>query len=131
MTAEQSHAVQPNDIDTSKHFWNSFDHNETEISANYIVAFCQERGRGWGPFTYEEINAFYQKRCTSNSPGNFTFNRLVPGTHNHMTARSFPQGETRSNKAALFLMEDGSYQISDDFITRCHRSSPSKSSLPT
>lgn len=115
----------PEEIDASQHFWDSFGNAETEISARDIVAFCQDRDQGWQPFTYEAINTFYQQRCKAKSPGNFTFNRLVEGTHSHMTAQSFPQGEQRSNNAVI-AENDGRYYITQKFVDRCYKSSPQK-----
>src|SRR5688572_28580841 len=71
-----AHPIQPHHIDAMQHFWDAFDHHETEVSARYIVGLCQERG-GWLPFTEEEIERFYQK----SGHKNFIFNRLIePGT---------------------------------------------------
>jgi len=51
--------IKPQDIDASKHFFDAFDHCETEVSAGWLVRFAQQRGQGWAPFTFDEINAFY------------------------------------------------------------------------
>jgi hypothetical protein len=40
------------------------------------VYFFQENGLDWRPFTYEEINAFYQKK-RKDFDGHFIFNQLV------------------------------------------------------
>ena len=66
--------IKPADIDASKHLWEAFGNGETETSAGYIVRLMQEKGR-WQPFTYAEINDFYQRTCTAKHPGDFTFNR--------------------------------------------------------
>jgi hypothetical protein len=65
--------IQPGDIDTSRHFWDTFNNLETEVSARWIVKFCQQRDKGWKPFTYDEIEQFYQE----NGYRNFWFNRLT------------------------------------------------------
>jgi hypothetical protein len=67
--------IQPQDIDTTKHFWDAFGRLEKEISANFIVRFCQERNEGWAPFTYAEIETFYNKYGFKD----FDFNGLVGG----------------------------------------------------
>ena len=116
-------AVKPNQINTQQHFWDSFGNQETEISANYIVRFCQERGH-WGDFSYDDINTFYQKIRNSKSD-RFTFNRLTGGSCKHMTAQSFPYGEERTAKT--FIEKNGdTYHITDDFIWLCYKSSPAK-----
>lgn len=52
--------IRPSYIDTSPdlHWFDTFGKMEREISARWIVRFCQERGN-WGPFTQAEIEAFY------------------------------------------------------------------------
>jgi hypothetical protein len=111
--------INPSDINTNSHFWDAFGNNETEVSANYIVRFCQERGH-WEPFTLAEIEAFYQR--TSGHQG-FSFNRLLGGPYQHMTAASFPWGETRQAEAFI-LKKNGQYVITSEFIERCYNSSP-------
>lgn len=114
--------ITPNHINTKNHFWDSFGHNETEISANWIVRFCQERGEGWQPFSREDIDEFYQRKY----PGKrFGFNRLLGGSYKHMTAQSFPYGETRQTDAYI-LGQDGKYIITFDFVVKCYASSPVK-----
>jgi hypothetical protein len=58
--------ILPAHISTDGHFWNAFDNNQTEVSANWLVQFEQARvsagGAPWSPFTYEEIDAFYNER---------------------------------------------------------------------
>ena len=51
----------PSNIDTSKPFWNTFGHSETETSALWIVRFCQEvNGDSWKPFTLQALDGYYQ-----------------------------------------------------------------------
>lgn len=66
--------IRPSDIDTSKHFFNAFGKTETEISAMWIVQFCQNRGAGWEPFSRAEIESFYAQKHKDG----FTFNGLIP-----------------------------------------------------
>lgn len=51
----------PSDINTKQHFWNAFDHSETEVSASWIVRFLQQAGNSWAPFMLEDLQAFYGK----------------------------------------------------------------------
>jgi aminoglycoside/choline kinase family phosphotransferase len=64
----------PQQIDISRHFYDAFGHIESEISARWIVRFCQKKGN-WEPFTKEEIEEFY------NAGGfvDFRFNHLISG----------------------------------------------------
>lgn len=69
--------IKPSDIDTSPslHWFGAFGKMEREISARWIVRFCQSRGN-WEPFTYENVERFY------NDGGyeGFVFNGLIdPG----------------------------------------------------
>ncbi len=62
----------PEEMVSDKHYSDAFGQNETEISASYIVRYCQSVGN-WDPFTYEQINEFYPRG------DGFTFNRLIDG----------------------------------------------------
>ncbi len=62
----------PEEMVSDKHYFNVFGNNETEISAGYIVRYCQKVGN-WDPFTYEEINELYSRA------DGFTFNLLIEG----------------------------------------------------
>lgn len=68
--------ITPDDIDTSRQFWDSFGSLDAEQSANWIVTFCQERGT-WDPFSIEELEAFYCRQGFKN----FKFNGLDNGRH--------------------------------------------------
>jgi hypothetical protein len=91
--------IQPSDIDTSQHFFDAFDHRETEISARWIVEFCQMRG-SWQPFTVDELKAFY----TPND--GFTFNRLLP--------------------LGYVTVTDGVCTLTIEFVAACYKSRPRK-----
>jgi len=93
--------IKPNDIDTSKHFFGAFGNMETEISANYIVRFCQERGN-WEPFSYDELNGFCQR---VGHKGDFWFNRL-------------------GKDGFVEKVTDGLYHITHRFVCRCYEASP-------
>lgn len=91
----------PDAIDASGHLWDAFDHCETEISAGWIIRLCQERGRGWEPFSRAEIEAFYARK------DGFTFNQLL--------SRGFLIPDTADR-----------FHFTDDFVLRCFKSSPRK-----
>lgn len=98
-----THDIQPRDIDTTKHLWNAFDNWETEVSACYIVAFCQMKGT-WVPFIYDEINSFYQS-ILGDPSDRFDFNYLRrPEWIQHNP--------------------EGTFSVTEDFIQRCFKSSP-------
>lgn len=92
--------VSTDQIDIRKHFFDAFGNVETEVSARYIVEFCQLRGQGWIPFTYEQIDEFYQSKGHHDG---FWFNRLLKQGH--------------------VVETDGQYQIWQSFIDRCFRAS--------
>ena len=118
--------ITPDDINAKSHFWDAFGHNETEISANWIVRFCQERGKGWDSFTKQDIDSFYQRSWPGKS---FGFNRLLGGPYQHQTAQSFSHGETRYAEA--YIVEGNSvYTITEKFVSACHRSSPVTNDAP-
>jgi len=98
--ADGKSSIKPGQVDATKHLYDAFDNNETEVSAHYIVLLCQER-RGWFPFTLEEIESVYTRR----GPGDgFTFNHLV--------------------SRGWIGQKDNTYYITQDFIDRVFRSSP-------
>lgn len=94
---------QPKDINAKAHFYDAFGHLETEISAGWIVRFCQERGKGWEPFSKAEIEAFYQSKGLHDG---FLFNGL--------------------DTQGFIEKKDEMYYITPDFVSRCFRSSPNK-----
>ena len=66
--------VKPEHIDATKHFFDAFDNSETEDSAGIIVRFCQNRRRGWEPFTQKDIESYYN---WASGRAGFSFNRLL------------------------------------------------------
>jgi hypothetical protein len=101
-----NYPIQPRHIDTKKRFFDAFGNCETEISANWIVRMCQERGH-WGDFGISEINALYHEKY----PGHpFGFNRLIP----HHNPDSGP----------IVKMANGKYRITHKFVAVCFRASP-------
>ncbi len=108
----------PDDFRTDGHYWDAFGNSETEVSARWVIRFLQDRGKGWISFTFDEINAYYLGKmvnqcCTQD----FTFNALIEGTHNHMTAQTFPIGEQRPNQHSI-AMEDDTFTVTDEFLSK-------------
>lgn len=126
VTAKDNFRIRPEDINASRHFFGAFDQAETEISAGWIVRFIQVRGTGWEPFTYEDINAFYAKKYSNG----FRFNRLVePEMVPPSLARAFAgyHDERIPVGGGWIILKDGRYYVTDDFILRCYKSSPTVS----
>ncbi len=125
ITDRDSFEIQPKDINAKGHFWDAFDNVETEVSARYIVRLCQEKG-GWSPFTREEIEKFYQR----SGYVNFCFNRLVdPEMVPLSLVRAFAgcrEPLVPMGGGWVILGEDGKYRVTEDFIRRCHKSSPAQ-----
>jgi hypothetical protein len=120
ITNPEAFPIQPDQIDTSDHLWDAFDHHETEISARWIVQFCQQRGQSWSPIRPEELTRYY--RTERKQPHErFCFNRLIdPGTAFYGGLGSRPVGG-----GWLMKQDDGTLAITDEFVTRCHQASPS------
>lgn len=107
MTNFENYPIQPAHINCNQHFWNAFDNNETEVSAAWIVDFCQLQG-GWQPFTFDALNQFYLERLKGQNNLPFTFNRLL-GNPGFVYVEQLP---------------DGKYQVTEAFIQKCFKSSP-------
>jgi hypothetical protein len=95
-----TYPIAPRRIDTSGHFWNAFGNHKTEISANWIVWFCQERS-GWHPFTLAELEEFYH---ANGFAGGFEFNGL--------------------DTDGFVALRDGKYELTHEFVASCFKSSP-------
>jgi hypothetical protein len=108
-------AIMPRDIPGYfDHLWEAFENSETEISAAYILRFCQTVG-SWKSFTYNEINRYFQN-CRGMKSGSFTFNRLVePGWYYNTPDESWLEG------GGWIVHENDRYYITDDFIRRVHK----------
>ncbi len=124
---KENFPIQPDQVDVSRHFFEAFNQRETEISARWIVRFIQQRGEGWKPFSYEELNTFYKKTFPH---GNFTFNRLVePGVKVLNCAAMFA-GELPITELTgggwIVKGDDEKYYATGDFVERCFKSSPAK-----
>lgn len=91
----------PDRIDASRHFYNAFGRAEPEISARWIVKFCQKRDMGWEPITYKEIDGFYRDNGVDDG---FWFNDL-------------------DTKGFTPLIKDD-YIITENFVMRCYEASP-------
>jgi hypothetical protein len=101
--------ITPFDIDCSKHFFNAFDHSETETSANWLVRFCQSMG-GWCPFTRAELEAFYAQKFKDG----FSFNHLEEGVHYVIT-------RDRRRKSS-----PPAYRLTTEFVFACYQASPKR-----
>jgi hypothetical protein len=111
--------IMPADINTLQHFFDAFDHNETEISANWLVRLAQDRGQGWDPFTADDIERFY-RQDSRGTLTNFRFNRLIePGV-----AFSIRTGHHLKGGGWIVKHTDGKYYFTMDFIQRCYKSRP-------
>lgn len=98
--------IKPEDIDASKHLFGAFGHSETEVSAGWIVRYCQERGKGWDDFSYEDIEAYYRQKGLHDG---FTFNRLVRMGYIHHSC--LEKGRYRP---------DTLFQIDFRFVAKCY-----------
>jgi hypothetical protein len=100
VTSDNTYPIQLKDIDTSVHFWDAFGKTEKEISARWIVRYCQSQG-AWVPFTGNEIDGFYRS-CGYHD--GFRFNGLTDDKH---------------------LMEDNGWlHVTHDFVAKCFLDAP-------
>ncbi len=92
----------PSDINASRHFYGAFGHNESEISAAWIVRFFQKKGT-WGPLVFTELQKFYTAPGHRPEDETFLFNELVP----------------------RFIEKHGAvYYVTTEFISNCYRAAP-------
>lgn len=107
-----SYGIRPNDIDTSRHFWECFNKSETEVSARYIAQFMQERqDKGyvdWAPFTYADINDFYSRKGAGDG---FTFNGLLRTSHSNL--------DVNSSTKYIIVDSEGNMRVTGQFIYAC------------
>lgn len=115
LTGQLKHPVEPKHIDASRHLWSAFGNQETEVSAGWLVRFAQDRGEGWAPFTYEEIDKYYQERC-KNPGGPFTFNRLLDVF--------IVRGPTEEHPYCYYPKPSTVLFFTAEFVGRCVASSP-------
>lgn len=152
LTSALGYLIQPEHINTDpstggegQHFFGAFDNTETEVSARYLVRMAQKRGQGWAPFSFEDIEAFY------NEVGNtgFTFNRLVNPEQVYADAgKAFEQIAMAGNLGAAIMAQasqpkisvgggwivqgdDDKYYFTHEFIACCFKASPAASSFST
>lgn len=85
--------TRPEDI--AGELWGTFGNAEQERSAWLIVRFCQKRGRGWEPFTINELDLFYQQEYGKNSfPLNDLFNEKQNQIEPYLTMPAEEEEET-------------------------------------
>lgn len=97
--------IRPDDIKADRHMFDAFGHNETEVSAGWIVRFCQHRGQGWAPIPLSELEAFYHTRL--GRVERFHFNRLT--AHGYVT------------------VEGDVVHLTTRFVAQCYAASPATS----
>jgi len=109
-------SVKPSALNIAKvsHLFGAFDHMETEISARWVVRFCEQSGDTWDDFKRADLVAFYQEKLGANET--FHFNRLIrPGSSFSIVHGSRPAG-------GGWLTEIGDkLRVEPDFVLRCIR----------
>ena len=94
--------IRPHHINTKQHFWNAFGNQETEVSAYWVVRFCQLKDC-WFSFTQKEIEAYTE--------GRFNFNQLL-------------RDNCSVDFQPIIQGDSGRYYLTHFFITKCFLSSP-------
>src|SRR3989344_8321313 len=98
---EKQYPIRPEHINALCCCWYELSYDETEISARWIVRFCQKQ-KSWKSLTKAGIEKFYRQNSEYQ---NFSFNQLVSRNNNH---------------AAIRLI-DGRYFITHEFIASCFK----------
>ncbi len=93
----------PSDIDVTKQLMGVFDNSLRDISAWWIIKFCQDRGKGWEPFPLEELEAY----C-------LTFNHHPFHLHG-LNWQGF-----------LVRVSEDQWEVTTEFVLRCYRESPAR-----
>lgn len=98
--------VRPSDINTNRHLWGAFGNMEREISALWVVRYCQQFDE-WQPFTHREVEDFHnqERGKAGHAPQSFRFNGL-------------------DSSQWLVLDKEGRYHITRLFAALCYQSSP-------
>jgi len=117
ITNEAQYPIKPDHISTDHHFFDAFEHSETEVSARWIVEFCKKQG-SWNAFTLEDLERFYHLTRPQNE--SFHFNRLI-----HPEMAYGRQERYKTGGGWIIEGDDGKLYITHDFVIRCFRSSPS------
>ena len=116
--------ILPRDIDASQHLWNAFNHRETEISAGWIVRYCQERGNNWDPISLDDLQWFYEDALGKSGP--FHFNRLMDGWIVRIPTNSTVNIGATVVLGHLCTKPCAYLQVNHDFVKRCYHSSPKR-----
>lgn len=99
--------VRPEHLDATQLPSCSFNKIEAEVTAMWVVRFCQARGRGWESFTDPEIEGFYNKAREPEEAEEFWWNGML-GTWIQ------PNGE--------HLL------VSEEFVARYYAAAPARTS---
>ncbi len=112
--------VQPSNIATSgRHFFDAFDHYESEISAHWIIRFLKDRKDGWLQFSYKALNDFYKSKF-SEDVDDFSFNNLI--TRGWIIIKREKERGDDFDEAK----DNDILSVTDDFIERCYKASKPK-----
>ena len=106
--------IQPRHIARKGPLWNAFDNCETEISAGWLVDMAIARGKGWAPFTFEDIQSRYRLTWPHQ---NFTFNHLI----GEFSRWGIMEGTTFHRLDVIVKIGD-IYHFTNEFINRCYKS---------
>lgn len=90
--------ISPMDISTDKHFFGAFGNCETEISANWIVAYCQKQ-KSWKAFTRKDLTNFYTEKLGRKE--SFWLNGL--DNEKYLTEKEDKQGDGWIKVTPLFI----------------------------
>ncbi len=91
--------IQPDQINAQEHFWEAFGSQQKEVSARWIVMFCQKQG-SWCEFSVSDLLNFYNEAGYHD----FRFNGL--------------------DEEGFVIVKYGTCRVTHEFVARCFLSSP-------
>lgn len=135
ITDDEDFPIKPADI-KSDDLGDPFGDQETNFSAAYIVRFMQESG-GWVPFTYAQVNAFFQE--TEGHVGVFPFRHLLgyftvwtDQYKSHQDRLDVVVRDASENAESWGNVKDTDvFRVTDEFVLRCYRSAGIPRMKPT
>ncbi|MEX0918785.1 MAG: hypothetical protein WDZ85_02340 [Candidatus Paceibacterota bacterium] len=113
--------IKPEDIPShGRTFAIAFDGQlDTARSAWLIVECLKEKGQGWVPFSWAELDCRLDGEGFLNR-GNFLFNRLDEPANRIVNNQIVPWG------GGWIVCIDGQYRVTEEFIWRCYFGRPIK-----
>ncbi len=111
--------IKPSDISADISFSITFRYANMELAAVRIVHFCQDRKRGWEPFTKREIFAFLY-RVGVEKETVYGFAEEEPTFLSALTWIS------DKDRLPWIVEKEGTYYVTEEFVALCYRGAPQR-----